>query len=214
MGTLTKKQQESYEQTLVDLARRGIEIGKVVELWKHPKWYIAYGGGLDPKNDAENSRHYIKYQDQFGVFHSALLPEKHFVTICEITAESDYGDNARAKILAEADGMWFITYSYTHSGEWNQLNGLKDTQEATFCIAKDAYNTSILILDKEGNRPQPEKPIMVCKKHNYAYSENRPCEVCSGKFVFFKDWDKPKINPAQVTVLNEGIYTLPKNLPE
>ena len=210
MKTLTDKQQEYYDKVIKDLALRGIEIDKVIELWKHPAWYIQYGKMLEPKEDVKNSRHYIKYQDQFGVFHSALLPEKHFVTIREITPEPEYGDIVRARILAEADGMWFITYNYTFNGEWSQLNYLKNSQEATFCTARNAYNTSILILDKEGNIPVPKKPIMVCEKHNYAYSEDRPCEVCSGKHIFFKDWDKPKINPAPVSVLNEGIYTLPK----
>jgi|GEM_PF-2694202 len=174
MKTLTKKQQKAFEEELRDLAEDGIEIGKSVELWRHPDWYR--NGILVGK---ETRSPYLEYQDQFGISHLALLAEKHFAVIREITAEDSCGDDVSVKILAEADNMWFKTRRYTNNGEWEQFNHEMTKQEGVFCRAERAFNSNILLLDEDGKIPVP-KDATICPKHGYAYIKNRSCRVCDG----------------------------------
>lgn len=207
---LNPEQQIDSKRRLEELSEYGIEVGKIIELWKHPNWYTDRSGMLDPGKDTENSRHYIKYQDQFGVFHLALLAEKHFVTITEITTTPYHENDVQVTIYAEADGMFFQREGYTHNGEWNQSDSKEEGWKAVFCKATQAYNSHILILDKEGKRPKPAGPIMVCEHHDYAHEDPRGCPICKGNPYPYKDTDKPKLNPKMVSILNEGIYTLPQ----
>jgi hypothetical protein len=186
------------------LSDRGIEIGKTIELWKHPSWYSNIRP-IEPKDE----KHYIKYKDAYGVFHSALLLEKYFVKIINF----EKIDANRVKVFAESeDGRLFTTYTYTHNGEWNQLDVERKLNVATFCTAIEAYNTSILILDKNGKRGVPEIPISVCEKHDCAFDPtlinhaNSQCLICSGYEYQFEDWMKPKLNPVRVTIDNKNIY--------
>lgn len=204
MNTLNQEQQKDYEKRMESLSKRGIKIGEIIELWKHPSRYEL--GYLDPEDDLKNKRHFIKYKDQFGTFHCALLPEKHFVKITELYATPYQEYDVSVHIVGEADGMFFKTQEYTQNGEWYQFKTKeREKCEATFCTAEQAYNSRILYLYKDGKKPIPEAPIIVCSEHNFAYRKSFAfeCRICSHHDE--NDYSKPKLNPALVSILNKDI---------
>jgi hypothetical protein len=213
MKNLTLSQNENYEEKLKLLSHLGIGIGNVVELWKYPHRYNKNGAKIDPKDDIKNKKHYVKYTDQFGVFHSALFLEKHFVTISEIHAEPRYDNNVSLNIIAMDGDVKFRFYGESFPPvEWLKFdNEIEYFLDDVYCFANIAYNTSVLILDQNGKRAIPNEPIIICKKHDFAYYKNKSCDLCQKPDSFTinsSDHNNHKLNPVNVSALNDGIYTI------
>lgn len=157
----------------------GIEKGSTVELWLNPFSY-AWGRHLNSIEDGKNKRAFVKYRDQYGVYHAAVRLERRFVKIIQIKNLIYYDGRNSAIIEGEDENCTFSANLSNTEFIWREDGHVPRSRAYEFCLASQAYNNNILILDDEGNQPKPEAPIIVCPDHNWAYHKNSKCPFCSG----------------------------------
>lgn len=204
MLELTEAQQIEYSKELKRLSARGIEEGKVIELWQSPERFCVDGNNFQPEKfqDSDKRGHICFYKDQYGIIQSAILLQRHFATITKMEPANYYG--IYVKIIAESNEFTF-TKSSNSNGEWTRMRKDKTGYSLHYMLVEDAYNGRTLFLDGNGNRPTPEKPIVVCKDHDWAHHKNDTCCFCTGETGHISKSLLRLCNTGQVIWVNEQV---------